>query len=48
LWAALCNLLSISHSTTTALNGLMELFLRRLKVALHARAAATNWCGHLP
>jgi hypothetical protein len=52
LWAALCQLLNISHSTTTAYhpqsNGLVERFHRRLKDALRARSAAADWADHLP
>jgi len=52
LWAALCRLLNIKHAQTTAYhpesNGLVERFHRRLKDALRARCAATNWADHLP
>jgi len=52
LWAALCKLLSIKHSQTTAYhpqsNGLVERFHRRLKDALRARAAGPDWHAHLP
>jgi len=52
LWASLCSLLSISHSQTTAYhpqsNGLVERFHRRLKDALRARAAGSDWFSHLP
>jgi transposase InsO family protein len=52
LWAALCQLLNISHSTTTAYhpqsNGLVERFHRRLKDALRAQSAAADWADHLP
>jgi len=52
LWAALCRLLDISHRPTTAYhpqsNGLVERFHRRLKDALRARCAASDWHTHLP
>jgi hypothetical protein len=52
LWTALCTLLNIQHSQTTAYhpqsNGLVERFHRRLKDALRARLAAANWMDHLP
>jgi hypothetical protein len=52
LWAALCQLLNISHSTTTAnhpqSNGLVERFHRQFKDALRARSAAADWADHLP
>ncbi len=52
LWASLCSLLSISHNQTTAYhpqsNGLVERFHRRLKDALRARAAGSDWFSHLP
>jgi hypothetical protein len=52
LWAALCSLLSIKHTQTTAYhpesNGLVERFHRRLKDALRARAAGADWFTHLP
>jgi hypothetical protein len=52
LWASLCTLLSISHTQTTAYhpqsNSLVEWFHRRLKDALRARAAGTDWFLHLP
>ena len=52
LWAALCNMLAITHAQTTAYhpqsNGLVERFHRRLKDALRARCAAANWTDHLP
>jgi len=52
LWAHLCQLLSISHSPTTAYhpqsNGMVERFHRRLKDALRARAAGVDWYQHLP
>ena len=52
LWAALCSLLSIKHTQTTAYhpqsNGLVERFHRRLKDALRARAAGADWFLHLP
>jgi hypothetical protein len=52
LWTALCSLLSINHITTTAYhpqsNGLVERFHRRLKEALRARLATSDWIRHLP
>ncbi len=52
LWSALCRLLDIKHSPTTAYhpqsNGLVERFHRRLKDALRARAAGVDWSAHLP
>ncbi len=52
LWAALCSLLSINHIKTTAYhsqsNGLVERFHRRLKEALRARLATSDWMQHLP
>jgi hypothetical protein len=52
LWAALCSLLSIKHTQTTAYhpqsNGLVERFHCRLKDALRARAAGADWFVHLP
>jgi transposase InsO family protein len=52
LWAALCSLLNITHSPTTAYhlqsNGLVERFHRRLKDALRASATAADWHDHLP
>jgi transposase InsO family protein len=52
LWASLCNLRDIQHNQTTAYhpqsNGLVERFHRRLKDALRARCAASNWMDHLP
>jgi len=52
LWSALCTLLSIRHSPTTAYhpqsNGLVERLHRRLKDSLKARAAGSDWFHHLP
>jgi hypothetical protein len=52
LWSALCSLLSIKHSPTTAYhpqsNGIVERFHRRLKDALRARAAGPRWVSQLP
>ncbi len=52
LWTALCSLLSINHVKTTAYhpqsNGLVERFHRRLKEALRARLATSDWMQHLP
>ncbi len=49
LWAALCSLINIQHSQTTAYhplsNGMVGRFHRRLKYAL---CAAANWVDHLP
>jgi hypothetical protein len=51
VWAALCSLLSINRSTTTAYhpqsNSIVERFHRRLKDALRARAAGADWMKHL-
>jgi transposase InsO family protein len=51
LLAALCSLLKIKHSPTTAYhpqsNGLVERFHRRLKDALQSCAAAADWHDHL-
>ena len=47
LWAGLCSLLNIQHSSMTAYhpqsNGLVERFHRRLKDAMRSRAAAADW-----
>ena len=52
MWASLCSLLHINRSTTMAYhpqsNGIVERFHRRLKDALRARAAGTDWMKHLP
>ncbi len=52
LWTALCKILAISHTKTTAYhpqsNGLVERFHRRLKEALQARCAGPDWLSHLP
>lgn len=52
IWRELCLLLNISHVPTTSFhpqsNGLVERFHRRLKDALRARCAASNWYHHLP
>jgi cleavage and polyadenylation specificity factor subunit 1 len=52
LWASLCELLSISHITTTAYhpqsNGLVERSHRRLKDSLRAMLAGPEWIEHLP
>ena len=52
LWASLCQLLNITHSTTTAYhpqsNGLVERFHCRLKDALRARTATADWADHIP
>jgi hypothetical protein len=52
VWAALCSLLNINRSTTTAYhqqsNGIVERFHRRLKDALRARAVGADWMKHLP
>ncbi len=52
LWAALCSLLKIQHSHTTAYhpqsNGMVERFHRCLKDALQAHCATANWMDHLP
>ncbi len=52
LWTALCSLLSINHVTTATYhpqsNRLVERFHRRLKEALRARLATSDWMLHLP
>jgi transposase InsO family protein len=52
LWAALCSLISIQHSQTTAYhpqsNGMVERFHHCLKDALRAHCAAANWVDHFP
>jgi hypothetical protein len=52
VWSALCSLLNITRSTTTAYhpqsNGIVERFHRRLKDALRARAAGADWLKHVP
>jgi hypothetical protein len=52
LWAALCELLSITHIQTTAYhpqsNCLVERFHRCLKDSLRARLASSDWVDHLP
>ncbi len=53
LWAALCNLIKIKHTQTTAYhqhgtNGLVEHFRYRLKDVLRARCDEINWTDHLP
>jgi Integrase zinc binding domain/Integrase core domain len=52
VWAALMSRLGIQHVMTTAYhpqsNGVIERFHRRLKDALRARAATTDWPQHLP
>ncbi len=52
LWAALCGLLNIQHSQTTAYhpqsNGMVERFHRCLKDALRTHCATPNWVDHLP
>jgi transposase InsO family protein len=52
LWAALMKKLGVRHVMTTAYhpqsNGVLERFHRRLKEALRARAATTDWPLHLP
>ncbi len=52
LWAALCSLLNIQHSQTSAYhpqsNEMVERFHRRLKDALRARCTVANWVDHLP
>jgi hypothetical protein len=51
-WAAVLSRLGIQHKLTTAFhpqsNGAVERFHRRLKDALRARLATTNWPDHLP
>ena len=52
LWAALCRLLGISHSSTTAYhpqsNKMVEQFHRCLKDTLRACCATTDYHTHLP
>ncbi len=52
VWTSLCKLLDIKHTPTTAYhpqsNGIVERFHRRLKDALRARTANTDWFIHLP
>ncbi len=52
LWAALCSLLNIQHSQTTAYhpqsNGMVDHFHRRLKDPLRARCTTANWVDHIP
>jgi transposase InsO family protein len=51
-WAVVMGRLGVRHNTTTAFhpqsNGMVERFHRRLKEALKARAASTDWPAHLP
>jgi transposase InsO family protein len=51
-WAAVTGRLGVRHITTTVFhpqsNGMVERFHRRLKEALKARAASTDWPAHLP
>jgi transposase InsO family protein len=52
LWAEQCDMLNISCRQTTAYdpeaNGALERLHRRLKDALHARAAAATWAEEIP
>jgi transposase InsO family protein len=52
VWLSLCSLLNISHTLTPAYhpqaNGIVERFHRRLKDALRARTAGSDWYHHLP
>jgi transposase InsO family protein len=52
LCAALCTLLNIQHSQTTAYhpqsNGIVKRFRRPLKDTLPASCAAASWVDHLP
>jgi transposase InsO family protein len=52
LWSSMCQLFTIRHLQTPAYhpqaNGAIERFHRRLKDALRARGAATDWYHHLP
>jgi transposase InsO family protein len=52
LWATLCSLIKIQLNQTIAYHpqskGMVERFHRRLKDALRACCAATNWVNHLP
>jgi transposase InsO family protein len=52
LWAAVMQRLGVKHKMATAFhpqsNGMIERFHRRLKEALKARAASSDWDSHLP
>ena len=52
LWASVCKILGICHSSTTAYhpesNGPLERFHRRLEKDSRARCASTTWVFHLP
>ena len=52
VWASLCKSLGIHHVMTTAFhpqaNGMIERVHRRLKDALRARCASTDWYDQLP
>jgi transposase InsO family protein len=52
VWAALMKQLGVKHNMTTAFhpqsNGMVERLHRRLKEALKAREATTDWPRHLP
>ena len=51
LWRAICSMLNINHQQTKAYhpqsNRLVERFHRRLKDALCARAATTDWSSRV-
>jgi hypothetical protein len=51
-WAAVMGRLGVRHNTTTAFhpqsNGMVERFHCRLKEALKAHAASSDWPAHLP
>jgi transposase InsO family protein len=52
MWAAVMQQLGVKHKMATAFhpqsNGMIERFHRRLKEALKARAASSDWDKHLP
>jgi transposase InsO family protein len=52
VWKSVCQLLNISHHSTTSFhpqsNGMVERWHRRLKDSLRARAAGADWAAHLP
>jgi hypothetical protein len=52
MWAGVMQQLGVKHKMATAFhpqsNGMIERFHRRLKEALKARAASSDWDSHLP